>query len=279
MVFTPEEIRQFRAHGYVAKAPFFTGRETAALQAEIDRLLRIGRLRNVATEGDGKTPSKTLRNLQLCPMYQDSTLIRALAFHPRVVSAISALIGDPFILHLDQVFLKPGGDGVGTNWHQDNAYFKIRDPMKGTAMWIAIHDATVENGTMHVVPDSFKEAYEHSRDPYSDHHIRCYPPEERAVPVELPAGGVLFFCYGTAHCTGPNRTDRPRAGVALHFLHADYAAPEWLKEDRDYRPYITGPRATGGLAEYGERVEGTWADEVDKALASTESLLLLDPAE
>ena len=78
----------------------------------------------------------------------------------------------------------------------------------GTAMWIAVHDATTANGTLQVIPDVFRTAFEHSRDPYSDHHIRCYPPEERAVHLELPAGGVAFFCYGTPHATGPNTTDR-----------------------------------------------------------------------
>ena len=29
-------------------------------------------------------------------------------------------------------------------------YFKIADPLKGTAMWIAVHDATVVNGTNYV---------------------------------------------------------------------------------------------------------------------------------
>ena len=36
-------------------------------------------------------------------------------------------------------------------------------------MWVAVHDATIENGTIHVVHDSFKEEYPHDRDPYSDH--------------------------------------------------------------------------------------------------------------
>ncbi len=175
------------------------------------------------------------------------------------------LLGDPLILHLDQVFLKPGRTGMGTNWHQDNAYFKIRDPLMGTAMWIAVHDATVENGTIRVIPDVFREQYEHSRDSYSDHHIRCYPPEERAVDVELPAGGVLFFAYGTPHATGPNRTDSERAGLALHFLRADFAQDELIQPDRDYRPYLTGPQATGGMREYGERVAGTWEREVERA--------------
>jgi phytanoyl-CoA hydroxylase len=86
----------------------------------------------------------------------------------------------------------------------------------GTAMWIAVHDATLQNGTLQVIPDVFRTSFEHSRDPYSDHHIRCYPPKERAVHLQLPAGGVAFFCYGTPHSTGPNRTERERAGAAFH---------------------------------------------------------------
>ena len=46
---------------------------------------------------------------------------------------------------------------------------------------------------MHVIPGSHRESYEHYRDPLSDHHIRCDPPEERAVPIELKAGGVPFL--------------------------------------------------------------------------------------
>ena len=114
------------------------------------------------------------------------------------------------------------------------------------------------------VPD--RVAFEHRRDPYSDHHIRCYPPEERAVHLELPAGGVVFFCYGTPHATGPNTTDHERAGAAFHFLRADYAKADLIAPDRDYRPYLTGPEATGGLREYGEKVAGTWESEVTKAV-------------
>ena len=105
MTLTSDEVAHFRTHGYVARPGFFSDRETRAFQAEIDRLMEDGALRNVATEGDGKTTSTTQRNLQLCPMYRHSDLFRALPFQPDVVGAISRLIGDPYILHLDQVFL------------------------------------------------------------------------------------------------------------------------------------------------------------------------------
>ncbi len=267
MALQQAQIEQFRTHGYTTEPAFFSAREIEAIRAELERLKRDGKLRNVSTEGDGATHSTQAVNLQLCPMYSHSPLIRALPFEPKVIDAVTSLIGEPILLHLDQVFLKPGGHGAGTNWHQDNAYFKIRDPMKGTAMWIAVHDATIANGTMRVIPDSYKEVYEHTRDPFSDHHIRCYPPEEKAVPLELPAGGVAFFCYGTAHCTGANRTEKERAGVALHFLRSEYANDDLIAPDRDYRPYLTGEQATGGRKEYGALVAGTWQREVDAALA------------
>ena len=77
--------------------------------------------------------------LQLCPTSSHSPRFRAL---PLAENVVSELIGDPAVLRLDQVFLKPGGDGAGTAWRQDNAYFKMKDLMKGVAVWFALHDAT-----------------------------------------------------------------------------------------------------------------------------------------
>lgn len=271
MELTYKQAEDFRRHGYTAARAFFNAVETAAIRLEVERLLRAGLLRNVATEGDGTTGAQAKRNLQLCPMYMHSPLFRALPFDPKVILAISQLIGEPVILRLDQVFLKPAHDGVGTAWHQDNAYFQINDPLKGTAMWIAVHDATVANGTIHVIPDSFDKPLHHDRDPNSNHHIRCWPDETRAIPIELPAGGVAFFAYGTPHCTLGNNTDKDRAGVAFHFVHADSFA-----EDRQiggkpipgYNPVLNGPEASGGLREYGVRVADTWDTEVKKTMST-----------
>lgn len=133
-------------------------------------------------------------------------------------------------------------------------------------MWTAVHDATVANGTLHVIPGSFRTAYEHTRDPYSDHHIRCYPDEALAVPIELPAGGVVFFAYGTAHCTKANTTDQERAGVALHFLNGEVVGPDYFNpKDGMKHPCLTGPQADSGIAAYGKRMTGAWEQEVRRA--------------
>ncbi len=266
MTFTDAQLAQFRTQGYIAVPDFWTAREVAAMQAEVERLKQEGLLHNVATQGDGKTEAKSKANLQICPVYPQSEFFRAMPFAPKVLEAVSQLIGDPVILHLDQIFLKPGGYGAGTNWHQDNAYFQISDPLKGTALWTAVHEATAANGTMRVIPGSFRTTYEHSRDGDSNHHIRCYPPEEEAVTIELPAGGALFFAYGVAHATGANTTERERAGMALHFLHESVAGE--AQGMGGNHPYLTGPKATGGENEYGLKVAGTWDAQVARLAGS-----------
>lgn len=269
MPLTPARIEHFRRRGYLAVPHFFDARETAALQADIARLQRNGFLRNVATTGDGKTQSATKANLQLCPANFYSTLIRALPFAPKVLDAVTRLIGPAVTLHLDQIFLKPGRTGMGTAWHQDNAYFRIPKPLRGTAMWIAIHDATIANGTMRVIPDAWENPLPHERDGNSDHHIRCFPDESKAEVIELTAGSVLFFCYGTPHATGDNNTDRERAGLAYHFLCEDQTDESFYTTGRigNPRPRLTGPRATGGFEEYGATIAGTWEREIEQTLS------------
>ena len=157
MALSVEQIQQFSKLGYMAVPDFFTELETRALQADVRRLRSAGLFRNVATAGDSATESSDEENLQIVPLNPHSDLIRALAFHPKVIGHVSSLIGDRFVLHHDQIFLKPAGTGSGTNWHQDNAYFKINDPLKGTGMWIAVHDANANNGTLRVIPGMMHE--------------------------------------------------------------------------------------------------------------------------
>lgn len=268
---TPDQVAQFKETGYVILPDFFNVDEVTAMQAELERFKRDGLGRNVATDGDGKTHSRRKINYQIIPLNDKSNLFRALPFCPKVVQAISALIGDPYVRQLDQIFLKPGKSGAGTNWHVDNAYFKIADPTKGTGMWIALHDATVANGTLHIIPGSFQETFDHERDPDSDHHIKFEPDESNAIPIEIPAGGAIFFNYGIAHCTKRNTTDHERAGLAYHFLRTDFIPEETRKAHQSRRwnlVHITGPDATLGEAEYGVSLqELTWQAEVAKLLA------------
>merc|ERR1712096_206127 len=108
----------------------------------------------MGTEGDGVTHTDVPRNLQLCPLSPEAPLFRSLPFHPRVASTIQDLLCDndnqSVCAYLSQTFWKPAKHGLGTSWHQDNAYFDVEQGQHGTAMWTAVHDATIENGTIEV---------------------------------------------------------------------------------------------------------------------------------
>jgi ectoine hydroxylase-related dioxygenase (phytanoyl-CoA dioxygenase family) len=266
MPLTEANVKQFKEQGYTTVPDFFSDRDIAAIRAELDRLRNSGAFRNVSTESDGKTHSTIKQNLQICPLYNISEFFRALPFQPKVLDAIPRLIGDEVVLHLDQVFLKPAHHGSGTSWHQDNAYFKIADPMLGTAMWTAVHAATIANGTIEVIPGAAHQKLEHTRDPMSDHHIRCYPDESKAIPVELPAGGVVFFAYGIPHCTRANNTDHDRAGLAYHFLNRSQVESA---NGVTIGTALTGPTATGGQKEYGVDLREAWPGFVEQLVPAS----------
>jgi phytanoyl-CoA hydroxylase len=257
MKLTSEQLTHYRNEGYTTVPHFFNQKEVTAMQAELQRLKNDGLLRNVATEGDGKTESASGQNLQICPLSPKSELFRSLGFAGKVVETVSQLIGDPIVWQLDQIFLKPGRHGKGTSWHQDNAYFRIKDRRQGVGMWTAIHAATVANGTMNVIPRGDAELLAHERDGASDHHIKCVVDESQAVPIELPAGGVLFFNYAVPHCTRGNMTDHERAGLALHFLRE-----EAVVQPEHKIAVLTGMNTTNGVKEFGKDLRQEWERQV-----------------
>ncbi len=261
-ILSPAQRAAYDRDGYFAVPHFFDAREVAAMVAELERFKRDGLGRNVATIGDGKTISRERINFQVIPLNDKSNLFRALPYCPKVVAAVSALIGDPFVRYLDQIFLKPGKHGEGTKWHTDNAYFKVSDVTKGVGLWIALHDATIANGTMHMLPGVYRDSFAHERDLGSNHHIHMQADDSKAVPIELAAGGAIFFNFGVPHCTKGNTTDKERAGLAYHFLRTDFVPATPTGGPRKDLIHVTGPEASGGLNEYGERIAGTWDAEV-----------------
>ena len=102
---TQPQLDQYERDGYFAFPNLFTAREVAAMVAELERFKCAGLGRNVATDDDGKTHSRTKINFQIIPLNDKSTLFRALPYHPKVVSIVSQCIGDPFVRYLDQIFL------------------------------------------------------------------------------------------------------------------------------------------------------------------------------
>ncbi len=95
--------------------------------------------------------------------------------------------------------------------------------------WIAVDDATLENGCMHVLPG------QHRRGPLRHHHTSdCEIVSDRidrtlAVPVPLAAGGIMLFSAMLPHQTPPNLTASRRR--ALQFQYRGVGTHEVSKEE------------------------------------------------
>ena len=148
---------------------------------------------------------------------------------------IDDLIGPNIKLYTDQLMMKPRFHGTVTDWHQDNpAWPQFLQP-NTVSCWVALDDATAENGCMTVIPGS------HKWGAINKDRIRSFQASELVqdpVSVEVKAGLCMFHDGLNLHRTGANKTANRRRGLALHYIKSEamYLAPDDEDEnDRLYR--------------------------------------------
>ena len=137
--------------------------------------------------------------------------------HERIQGIIQSIIGRDPILFQDMALIKPPFIGSEKPWHQDNAYFSVVPLESVVGVWIALDQATVENGCMHVVPGGHRGG---ARRHYHDRDCEIVPDRlegEGVIPVELPPGGAMFFVGMLPHQTPPNRSPHRRRALQYHY--------------------------------------------------------------
>ena len=81
--------------------------------------------------------------------------------------------------------------------------------------WIALTDATEENGCPWVVPGMHRMGT--LRHHMTDTGLVCFEQTSDATSAPVRAGGMVVFSSLTPHCTGPNRTDEPRKAYIVQY--------------------------------------------------------------
>ncbi|MEO9825175.1 MAG: phytanoyl-CoA dioxygenase family protein [Paracoccaceae bacterium] len=104
----------------------------------------------------------------------------------------------------------------GTDWHQDRAVaLEEADQTDMVTVWLAITDATVENGCLQMVPN------ENALLPHCPQRQTSiadgYIDKSRAQPLPVKAGGAVVFHPMTPHASLPNRSDGIRWSFDLRF--------------------------------------------------------------
>ncbi|MEM9427357.1 MAG: phytanoyl-CoA dioxygenase family protein [Pseudomonadota bacterium] len=146
---------------------------------------------------------------------------------PRLLDMVEDLIGPEITSNpIQHVRIKPpeatlDADEIrahvgGTDWHQDRAVaLEEADETRMITVWLAITDATVENGCLQVIP-SETELLPHC--PQKQTAIAPgFIDTTRAKPLPVKAGGAVLFHPMTPHASLPNRSGGIRWSFDLRF--------------------------------------------------------------
>jgi ectoine hydroxylase-related dioxygenase (phytanoyl-CoA dioxygenase family) len=225
---TQEQVAQFHRDGFLQAVPALTPAETRDLRTRLDDVI----------EGRSKAQPEAKRNLmgdgaetvviQVVNIWEADDLFEQHLYNRVICGMVAQLMGsDTVRVWHDQVQYKPPRLGGPTNWHQDHPYWPVIQPADLVSAWVALEDADDENGCMRMVPGSHKwgphKGGTIGTDPLDFSPLpdrSLLPPGADATPVPCPvrAGEVMFHHCLTWHGSPPNRSDRGRPAIAVHYM-------------------------------------------------------------
>ena len=212
------QVRAFDELGYFV----VDGAFSPEIMAELDHALAPGDARAkefLAHAPNGRFSVAGLDTQVVAPhAVTRSEFARRFVADPKLAGIARDLVGPDVRLYWEQSVYKQPHGAEPVLWHQDNGYTYV-DPQAYLTCWIAITDATPENGCIAVMPGAHRQgtlAHEHTAV-----GEECWGDWARAVEVPVTAGSVVVFSSLTPHATKRNRTDAVRKAYIVQ-----YAPPE-----------------------------------------------------
>ncbi len=253
-----QEIAAFYAqNGFSIYPDALTPEEVQRLRDETVRICAgdLGEIggHNVEGRREGESDDELLRRF-LCihfPHKISNLMFDALS-HPAIVETLTACVSPNVKAMQSMLFIKASGK-PGQAWHQDEDYIPTRDRSLVGA-WIALDDATVENGCLWIIPGSHKPGILWDQAWHGDKRFDCaaesrgFPySDEDAIPVEVKSGTIVFFNGYTLHRSLPNRAQSGyRRALVNHYMSAESFLP-WSPPRKDE------PRDHKGMAKLDNR--------------------------
>ena len=247
------EVDFFRENGYLVVENALSADEIEELRGDTVAICRgaYGEVRGIQPHAPDESDDEVMRNY-LCihfPHKLSETMEKYLA-HPVMVDVLTKIIGPNVKSMQSMLFIKAAGK-PGQAWHQDEDFIPTRDRTL-TGGWIALDNAMIDNGCLWVLPGSHKGGILWEMKRQDDPRFDCtdestgFPyRDEDAIPVEVPAGSIVFFNGYLLHRSLPNtRTAGYRRVLVNHYMSAESLLPWDAPKDgkqvaiTDYRDIV-----------------------------------------
>ncbi|MFN0039240.1 MAG: phytanoyl-CoA dioxygenase family protein [Burkholderiales bacterium] len=215
-----QEIETYRREGLVKPSLKIPPGQLGRIKASLEKLLRDNA--NISPE------TLVCPHIPYGSSHDESAAAAWLEYasDPGIVELVSQLIGPDIILWGSQVFCKPPVTGKEIPWHQDGQYWPIR-PIATCSVWIALDDATPENGCMRYIPGSHANGsvYQHRVNPRKDIVLNqevepSQFDESTARDDVLRAGEFSLHDVYLIHGSNANKSSRRRAGFVIRYMPA-----------------------------------------------------------
>lgn len=230
MELTDEQFRQYQSDGYVvvedALGPDLVDRVKSRLREythegrEAEGFKRMVEPAVERGEVEVEDPGDAVRKFEGLGMVESDEVLREVAENESVTDVASQLLGPNLKLLRSAAMFKPPEVGSEKSFHQDAAYYPIQ-PMDHVTVWIALDEATTENGCMNVVPGAHTdgilghEAVEYDTDIVIGE--RDFSKDD-AVALPMDPGDALFQHCLLPHYTAPNETENWRRALINSYM-------------------------------------------------------------
>jgi ectoine hydroxylase-related dioxygenase (phytanoyl-CoA dioxygenase family) len=229
MHFSAEEVETYHRQGYLAGPRVLSDEQLETLKGRIDDIL-AGRT-DLPPHLLGETVEKSrakgqLPSVKVVNLFRHDPVFAHVYMNPAISALAHDLMTGPVRVWEDQMIYKPAYDSqTALAWHRDYTFWDHVGPADMATCWIALDDATVDNGCMHVLPGSHHWQLDFSRedvDVSDPEWLLKHPqlPAERAAPTPcpVPAGHCHFHHCQTLHGSYGNSTDNMRRSYVLHLM-------------------------------------------------------------
>lgn len=217
---TEQQKDQFHELGYFLTDVVIEKNLLEAMALEMERVYQE-KVAEARRTGNAEKVRAALEARSHSPFHTMSAVGAEFVKHPIYLDLCRAFIGPDADLYYNQITTKYPELGKIFGWHQDSGY-STTIPLAYITCWTAITDATVDNGTIWVIPGSHKwgvlphESVADTPEKWGGKEA-VFSDESGAIPVEVKAGQVACFSSLTLHRSGPNTTNTLRRGFVPQY--------------------------------------------------------------
>jgi phytanoyl-CoA hydroxylase len=229
----PEKKQFYERNGYLIIGDIISAGELERYRGIYDQFLNgtIDTGKNRSDLGAGLGDNRNVENITQIMWPSDFVpALLGMTYHTMALQMARALEGEDMEMDFDMMINKAPHTGTITPWHQDAAYWINMPDKRAVSCWLALDEATLENGCMWYIPGSHLLPLRNHRGAgAAGGALLCEGSEAEGVAIPLQPGSCVMHHGATVHYSRGNDTDHQRRALIINFRPAEMIAMERRK--------------------------------------------------